>query len=389
MCVGGAWGGQGGLLVHWRCSGRWVGRGRRSHGALCRRLLRVGHKLPLHRCSAYVAQLLKHPLCLLSPCTGRWPDDPAAYLKTKAAIGLQLAAALEASYGLQVQGSEACLDVLTEGFAFRLLLATDRDAAMHAKAVAAAPPHGRHHHAHAHAPPRYLSLSWHHGLIAGLEGMHAAFGPTVRCMGGWAPAAVRPFGVHRTAVQGALPWRIWGAAAACSVCAPAAAPCMLSSHLFCLPKALTGLLYAVPTAHPPHPPCHTASPISASQVRLAQRWVGAHLLSSQLCPEAVELLVAAAFSSPGVAPPPGSRLAGLLRFLQLLARHPWEQRALVIDPDRCAPFGLWRLGGKGGEGEGAVLSGAWSRCVMPRIFALWCDASHSHTAALRAHPCTP
>ncbi len=44
----------------------------------------------------------------------------------KAALGLQLASALESTYGVRVMGSEACLDVLAEGFAFRLLLVSDR-----------------------------------------------------------------------------------------------------------------------------------------------------------------------------------------------------------------------------------------------------------------------
>lgn len=99
---------------------------------------------------------------------------------------------------------------------------TRRDAAMHAKAAAAGP-HVHHHHAAAHSPPRVLVLSWHHGLVATLEGQHAAYGPTCR---------------------------------------------------------------------------------------LAKRWVGAQLMGSQLAPEAVELLVGAAFCGPSLAPLPASRITG-------------------------------------------------------------------------------
>jgi hypothetical protein len=50
---------------------------------------------------------------------GRWPEDPAAFAKAKAALGLQLAGALEAGCGYRTVASEECVDVLTEGFAFR------------------------------------------------------------------------------------------------------------------------------------------------------------------------------------------------------------------------------------------------------------------------------
>lgn len=68
--------------------------------------------------------------------SGRWPDDPEAYRKMKAALSLQLAGALEASLGLASQASEDCLDVMAEGFAFRLLMYSEREAAMLQKAAA-------------------------------------------------------------------------------------------------------------------------------------------------------------------------------------------------------------------------------------------------------------
>lgn len=69
--------------------------------------------------------------------SGRWPDSVAAFLRMKAALGVQLAQALAASYALEAQAAEGgYVDVLSEGFAFRLLLATERDAAMQQKALA-------------------------------------------------------------------------------------------------------------------------------------------------------------------------------------------------------------------------------------------------------------
>jgi hypothetical protein len=110
--------------------------------------------------------------------------------------------------------SEAYVEVLYEGFAFRLHLTGDRDQAVAQQLQQAG---------QAQQGPPPLAHSWHHGLVSAIEGVNAAFGPSAR---------------------------------------------------------------------------------------LAQRWVGCHLMSSQLCDEAVELLVAAAFSSAGLQGVPGSRVAG-------------------------------------------------------------------------------
>lgn len=92
------------------------------------------------------------------------------------------------------------------------------------------------------------------------------------------------------------------------------------------------------------------NPAFEPAVRLAKRWVGAHLLSPHLGEEAVELLMAHCFTSSGgtaagggsgrggraatsAAPPPASRLSGLQRFLLLLAEHPWQVQPLIVDPN--------------------------------------------------------
>jgi U3 small nucleolar RNA-associated protein 22 len=55
----------------------------------------------------------------------------------KAALGLQLAAKLQSEFGHFVSASEEAVDVLAEGFVFRLVLYSGRDEAMLAKAAAA------------------------------------------------------------------------------------------------------------------------------------------------------------------------------------------------------------------------------------------------------------
>lgn len=95
------------------------------------------------------------------------------------------------------------------------------------------------------------------------------------------------------------------------------------------------------------------SPAFEGAVRLAKRWVGAHLLSPHLGQEAVELILAHCFTAGGTtdgtptsssaapgggppalaaAQPPASRLSGFLRFLHLLAGHPWRVQPLLVDP---------------------------------------------------------
>jgi hypothetical protein len=60
---------------------------------------------------------------------GKWPASAAALRKVKAALGVQLAHALEKGHGLMCRVSEHFVDVLTDGFAFRVHLYCSRCAA--------------------------------------------------------------------------------------------------------------------------------------------------------------------------------------------------------------------------------------------------------------------
>lgn len=66
-------------------------------------------------------------------------------------------------------------------------------------------------------------------------------------------------------------------------------------------------------------------------VRLAKRWVHAHLFSNHLRAEAVELLVASLFTNPAPFTKPCSALAGFLRFLRLLAHFPFDRQPFLVD----------------------------------------------------------
>ena len=67
-------------------------------------------------------------LCQLEG-SGKWPDAPAAYAKMKAALGVQIARALKSSYSIDAIASEHCVDVMLEGFAYRLKLYSEREPA--------------------------------------------------------------------------------------------------------------------------------------------------------------------------------------------------------------------------------------------------------------------
>ncbi|KAG8383986.1 hypothetical protein BUALT_Bualt04G0070800 [Buddleja alternifolia] len=72
-------------------------------------------------------------------------------------------------------------------------------------------------------------------------------------------------------------------------------------------------------------------PVYGPVVRLAKRWVSAHLFSNSLTEEAIELLVAHLFLKPLPFRPPCSRITGFLRFLRLLSEYGWTFSPLIVD----------------------------------------------------------
>jgi U3 small nucleolar RNA-associated protein 22 len=178
-------------------------------------------------------------LCQLEG-SGKWPDGPAAFDKMKAAVGVQLAQTLYSSFGIEAAAAEDFVDILSDGFAFRLILHTERDIAMQQMALTAS--------GMPHLPPEEdIALRmWHHGAISAAAAANPAFEPSVR---------------------------------------------------------------------------------------LAKRWIASQWLSPHFRDEAIELLVAAAFAAGDslIAPPPGSRVSGFLRFLHMLGNHPWAAAPLIGD----------------------------------------------------------
>eukprot|EP00227_Mantoniella_beaufortii_P013523 CAMPEP_0197574888 /NCGR_PEP_ID=MMETSP1326-20131121/474_1 /TAXON_ID=1155430 /ORGANISM="Genus nov. species nov., Strain RCC2288" /LENGTH=1092 /DNA_ID=CAMNT_0043137551 /DNA_START=191 /DNA_END=3466 /DNA_ORIENTATION=+ len=74
-------------------------------------------------------------------------------------------------------------------------------------------------------------------------------------------------------------------------------------------------------------------PAYGPATQVAKRWISAHMLSSHMGDEVIELLVGYLFLHPGAAEPPTSREVAFFRFLDLLASHPWGVLPLFVDPE--------------------------------------------------------
>ena len=72
-------------------------------------------------------------------------------------------------------------------------------------------------------------------------------------------------------------------------------------------------------------------PVFNPTVHLVKRWLASHMLSESLSTEAVELLVAYVFCCPMPYVAPSSAPCGLLRFLQLLSSRNFKEAPLIVD----------------------------------------------------------
>lgn len=234
----------------------------------CLRLRPARYSIGVGCFTPWLNHLCRFPFTLPS---GKWPDDPTAFAKTKAALGLQLANALETAHGYKTIGSEECVDVLVDGYAFRLLFYSARDEAMLAKAQ---------------QPSQQPSQqAWQQASQQAQRAAGAAAGPGP---GSAATAAAAGAGAGSTSRP----------------------PPVVRSWHHGLVSYVAGL-----------------NPAFAPTVRLAKRWLGCQLMSNQIGDEAAELLVAAVFAGSSALPSPGSRHSGKL--LGLLGGRKECERLLV------------------------------------------------------------
>ncbi|ACO64866.1 predicted protein, partial [Micromonas commoda] len=74
-------------------------------------------------------------------------------------------------------------------------------------------------------------------------------------------------------------------------------------------------------------------PVYGAATQVAKRWISSHMLAPHIRDEVVELIMGYLFLHPGAVDPPGSREVAFIRFLDLLASHPWNVLPLFVDPE--------------------------------------------------------
>lgn len=72
-------------------------------------------------------------------------------------------------------------------------------------------------------------------------------------------------------------------------------------------------------------------PFLPQTIRLAKRWIGAHLLSTQMPVELIELICAKVFVDPSPWAVPNSGFVGFMRVLQLLDSWDWKKEPLIVE----------------------------------------------------------
>ncbi|RKO85566.1 Nrap protein, partial [Blyttiomyces helicus] len=84
------------------------------------------------------------------------------------------------------------------------------------------------------------------------------------------------------------------------------------------------------------------NPFLPGTIRLAKRWIAAHMLSPQVPDEFVELICARLFVDPAPWAVPGSAWVGFLRFLDLFRTWDWKGEPLVVELEKGALTGVLR-----------------------------------------------
>ncbi|KAL2621529.1 hypothetical protein R1flu_001734 [Riccia fluitans] len=127
--------------------------------------------------------------------SGRWPDAPVAIQKTKLAFCLNIANRMQEMWGIYCIASEDAVDILMDGFAFRLSILYEKDRTfINREKLASALSSGgalpmKVGTAVSDAPASLkedrLLRSMHASILHGLHGQYPAFSPTVRLAKRW------------------------------------------------------------------------------------------------------------------------------------------------------------------------------------------------------------
>lgn len=86
----------------------------------------------------------------------------------------------------------------------------------------------------------------------------------------------------------------------------------------------------LPQHHGALAPLHHRYPSYSSATRLLKRWFAAHMLSSLIPAEAVELIMAKVYLEPGSLSQPSSAVTGFIRAIDLLSSWDWRREPLFV-----------------------------------------------------------
>lgn len=119
--------------------------------------------------------------------SGKWPIGEIAIEKTKSAFCLKIAESMQKRWGIQSIAAEDAVDLLVAGFAFRLRILYEKDKSLIKKqGLFGVLPVGNLQNINLIPLEKDLLLrSQHSSMLNGLQGLHPAYGPTVRLAKRW------------------------------------------------------------------------------------------------------------------------------------------------------------------------------------------------------------
>lgn len=119
--------------------------------------------------------------------SGKWPIGEIAIEKTKSAFCLKIAESIQKRWGIVSIAAEEAVDLLMAGFAFRLRILYEKDKSLIKKqGLFGVMPVGNLQNSNLVPLENDLLLrSQHSSMLNGLQGLHPAYGPTVRLAKRW------------------------------------------------------------------------------------------------------------------------------------------------------------------------------------------------------------
>lgn len=221
----------------------------------------------------------------------KWPDDLDAIRATKTAFLLKMKYSLSAHHRVHSTATRSYLDVSFKGFVFRMRLYHPRELTLLERLSK-------------RSTSKFL----------GMAGTTVTLAPAAAALVNVSATAATKSTVATAPHSGHEPPVVLPPARAAAQAADLRMECVLKPRH----AALVRMLQA-------------QRPAYGGAVRLARRWLAAHMFGDHLRTEAVELLVARVFLHPAPFQPPATPVVGFLRFLRLVASWDWAATPMLVN----------------------------------------------------------